>query len=178
MDLLNTGYFMEQAYNIFKISDFRDLFFTPSNSAKSVAEVKAIVGGTFDPIFCSGINDFVAQREAHCLLGYTRQQASVTTDTPFCFLDSDNGSTYRFTVNSNIPWSITNLLSTDFFTLNKTSGGAGLTEVTVTAKNDNLTDINFGKVITIVGGSITVTVNIIQQHFIFVKPNPGDIPLQ
>ncbi|MCT4638951.1 MAG: hypothetical protein N4A72_14715 [Bacteroidales bacterium] len=153
------GFYLEDAYTLFGVTDFREIFYNANGSAKTEAEVKAKVGGIFDSRYCSGISDFIAKKDARCLLGYVHNVLDITPDSVSLF--HLIGAQTNITIVASHPWSVE---SVDFFyTVNPPTGGIGSTNVVIEAKGTNDTDYNFTGQFTVRTSQKTATVNVRQD---------------
>ncbi|MBN1112574.1 MAG: BACON domain-containing protein, partial [Bacteroidales bacterium] len=101
-------------------------------------------------------------KDFRCFLGYTHIKLSVFP--AFIELPWNALGDNTFTVTANKPWFIRDYYPSSFFSINKTSGGAGNTFVTVTAKSVNTGELPRHASFTVVCGSKELTV-LINQDF-------------
>ena len=147
---------------LLEISKIEEVFYHPNGPPRTQAEVAELCCGTFDNNFCpGGVAELYDSRNIAKLKGYTHIKLQVFPtyiELPWSGL-ADN----TFTVTANKPWFIQGYISS-FFSINKTSGGAGNTFVTVTAKSANTGELPRHASFTVVCGSKEITI-LISQNF-------------
>ncbi|MCT4637284.1 MAG: hypothetical protein N4A72_06215 [Bacteroidales bacterium] len=159
MILSATGFDVKDVLKLFNISDPREIFFKPDNSAKTEAEVKALVGGIFDTRYCSDIAEFVQKKDLRCLLGYRHNVLEVTPSNASLFHLKDAST--LITIQSSHSWHVESV--GHFYSVNPPTGLPGSTIVTVQARETNNTGLAYFDDLTIKSAVKTKTVRISQQ---------------